>query len=86
MGLNGGDQSVTFDLPGPLHGGSSVTTDEHPYMKIDIPSPTLEEQDGANPPLGRGHATQAVAMHKTPWKPRIILMPEVGELLTRGMT
>ena len=86
VGLNGGDQSVTIDLPGLLHGGSSVTTDEHPYMKIDIPSPTLEEQDGANLPLGRGHTTQAIAMPKTPWKPRVTLMAEVGELLTWGMT
>ena len=85
-GLNGGNQSVTINLPGPLYGGSSVTTDKHLYMKIDIPSPTLEEQDGANPPLGRGHTTQAIDMPKTPWKPRITLMAEVGELLTRGMT
>ena len=86
MGLNGGNQSVTIDLPGPLHSGSSVTTDEHLYMKIDIPSLTPEEQDGVNLPLGRGHATQAIAMPKTPWKPRVTLMAEVGELLTRGMT
>ena len=86
MGLNGGNQSVTIDLPGLLYGGSSITTDEHLYMKIDIPSPTLEEQDGANPPLGRGHATQAIDMPKTPWKPRITLMAEVGELLNQGMT
>ena len=26
MGLNGGNQSVTINLPGPLHSGSSVTT------------------------------------------------------------
>ena len=86
MGLNGGDQSVTIDLPGLLHGGSSVTTDEHPYMKINIPSPIPEEQDGANLPLGRGHTTQTIAMPKTPWKPRVTLMAEVGELLTQGMT
>ena len=55
-------------------------------MKIDIPSPTPEEQDGANPPLGGGHATQTIAMPKTPWKPRVSLMAEVGELLTWGMT
>ena len=61
MGLNRGDQSVTIDLPGPLHNGPSVTTDEHPYIKIDIPSPTPEEQDGANPPLGRVHTTLAIA-------------------------
>ena len=86
MGLNGDDQVVTINLPGLLHSGSSVTTDEHPYMKIDIPSPTPEEQDGANLPLGGGHATEVIAMPKTPWKPRVTLMAEVGELLTRGMT
>ena len=85
-GLNWGDQSVTIDLPGPLHSGSSVTTDEHPHIKIDIPSPAPEEQDGANPPLGGGHTTQAIAMPKTPWKPRVTLMAEVGELLNWGMT
>ena len=62
VGLNGGSQSVTIDLPGPLHSGFSVTTDEHPYIKIDIPSPTPEEQDCANPPLGGVHTTLAVAM------------------------
>ena len=86
MGLNRGYQSVTIDLPGPLHSGSSVTTDEHPYMKIDIPSPAPEEQDGADPPLGRVHITQAVATSKTPWKPRITLMAEVDDLLAQGMT
>ena len=86
VGLNGGNQSVTIDLPGLLHGGSSVTTDEHPYMKINIPSPTPKEQDGVNLPLGGGHATQTIAMPKTPWKPRVSLMAEVGELLTWGMT
>ena len=86
MGLNGGDQSVTIDLPGLLHSGSSVTTDEHPYIKIDIPSPTPKEQDCASPPLGRVHATLAVAMPKTPWNPRVTLMAEVGDLLTQGMT
>ena len=86
VGLNGCDQSVTMDLPGPLHGGSSATTDEHPYMRIDIPSPTPEEQDSADPPLDGGHATQTIAMPKTPWKPRVTLMAEVGKLLTQGMT
>ena len=86
VGLNGGNQSATMDLPGPLHGGSSVTTNEHPYMKIDIPSPTPKEQDGADPPLDGGHTTQTIVMPKMPWKPRVTLMAEVGELLTWGMT
>ena len=86
VGLNGGDQSVIIDLPGPLHGSSSVTTNKHPYMKITIPSPNPEEQDGANPPLGRGHIIQTITMPKTPWKPRVTLLAEVCELLTWSMT
>ena len=45
IGLNGGNQSVTIDLPESLHTGSSVTTDEHPYIEVNIPMPILEEQD-----------------------------------------
>ena len=86
VGLNGGNQSVTMDLPGPLHGGSSITTNEHPYMRINIPSPTPEEQDSADLPLDGGHTTQTIAMPKMPWKPRVTLMAEVGKLLTWGMT
>ena len=37
VGLNGDDQSATINLPGPLHSGSSVTIDDHLYIKIDIP-------------------------------------------------
>ena len=81
MGLNGGDQSVIIDILGPLHSGSSVTTDKHPYIRIDIPSPTIEEQDYANL-----HTTLAVAMPKTPWKPKITLQAEVGNQINRGMT
>ena len=44
VGLNGGDQLVTIDLPEPLHSGSSITTDEHPYMRINIPLSTLRSQ------------------------------------------
>ena len=86
MGLNGDDQSATIDLPGLLHSSSSDTIDDHPYIKIDIPSPTPVEQDNANPPLGGVHTTPAVTMPKTPWKPRISLRAEVGDLLDWGMT
>ena len=86
VGLNGGNQSVTINLPGPLHSGSSVTTNEHPYIKIDIPSPTPEEQDHANLLLGGVHTTLAVAMPKMPWKPRVTLTAEVDNLLNQGMT
>ena len=85
VGLNRGNQPVTINLQGLLHSGSSVTTDEHPYAKIDIPSPTPKEQDCTTLPLGGVHATLAIAMPKAPWKPRVNLRAEVNELLDWGM-
>ena len=81
MGLNRGNQLVTIDLPELLHSGSSITTDKHPYLQIDIPLPTPEEPEGTTLPLGRVHATPAVTIPKTPWKPKITLMAEVDDLL-----
>ena len=78
VGLNEDDQPATIDLPGPLHNGSSVTNDDPPYLKIDIPSPAPAEQTHADLPLGRVHTTPAVIMPKTPWKPRISLIDEVN--------
>ena len=54
--LNGGDQLVTIDLPEPLHSGSSITTNEHSYMRINIPLPTPEEPEHTTPPLDGVHA------------------------------
>ena len=85
VGLNGGDQSVKIDLPELLHSSSSITTNEHSYMRIDIPLPTPEESEHTTLPLGRAHATLAATTPKTPWKPRITLMAEVNDLLNQGM-
>ena len=85
-GFEWGDQSVTINLPGPLHSGSSVTTNKYPHVKIAIPSHTPEEQDHDTPLLSGMHNTLAVTMPKTPWKPRVTLMAEVGDLLDWGMT
>ena len=81
VGLNGGNQLVIIDLPELLHSGSSVTTDEHPHLQIDIPLPTAEEPEGTTLPLGRAPATPADTIPKTPWKARITLMAEVNDLL-----
>ena len=86
MELNGGDQAVNINLPGSLHAGSSVTSDEHPYIEVDIPPPTTEEKGSTALPQGRQHYILAVTIPKTPWKPRITLMVEVNELIDRGMT
>ena len=85
VGLNGSDQPVTIDLPELLHSSSSVTTDKHPHLQIDIPLPTPEEPECTTLPLGGAHATPAATIPKTPWKPRITLMAEVNDLLNRGM-
>ena len=83
VGLNGGDQPVTFTLPEPLHSGSSITIDEHLHIRIDIPLLSSEEPECTTLPLGRAHAIPSATTPKTPWKPRIILMAEVNDLLKK---
>ena len=83
--LNGGNQSVTIDLPKSLHTSSSVTTDEYPYIEVNIPTSILEEQDCASLPLGGKHDTPTITWPKAPWKPRITLVAEVNNLIDQGM-
>ena len=52
LGLNGGNQLVTIDLPELLHSGSSITTNKHSYLRIDIPLPSPEEPECTTLPLG----------------------------------
>ena len=85
VGLNGGDQPVTITLPELLHSGSSITTDEHPHMRIDIPLLSPEEPECTTLPLGRVHTIPSATTPKTPWKPRISLTAEVDNLLKLGM-
>ena len=85
VGLNGGNQLVTINLPELLHSSSSVTTNEHSYLRIDIPLPNSEEPECTTLPLDGAHATLAATTPKTPWKPRITLTAEVNDLLNRGM-
>ena len=84
-GLNGCDQSVTIDLLELLHSSSSVTTDEHSHLQIDIPLPTPEEPEHTTLPLGGAPATATDNIPKTLWKPRITLMAEVNDLINQGM-
>ena len=70
-----------MDLPEPLHSGSSITTDKHPLLRIDIPLPPAQDPECTSPPLGRVHAIPTATTPRTPWKPRISLMAEVDELL-----
>ena len=86
MELNGGDQSVTVGLPKSLHTGSSVTTDEYPYIKVNIPTLIPEGQNHANLPLDEKQDSANTDQSKVPWKPRITLMAEITDLVDWGMT
>ena len=77
---------MTMDLPESLHMGSSVTTDEYPYIKVNIPTLVPEEQGNASLPLGGKHYAATANQPKTSWKPRITLRAEVNNLIDRGMT
>ena len=85
MELNQGDQSVTIDLLESLHMGSSVITDEYPYMEVNITTLFPKEQGSANLPLGEKCDTATVDQPKTSVKPRITLLAEVNGLISRGM-
>ena len=86
MELNQGNQSVTIDLPESLHMGSSVITDEYPYIEVNIPTLVPKEQGNANLPLGEKCNTATADQPKTSWKPRITLLAEVNGLIGWGMT
>ena len=83
--LNGGNQSVTIDLSESLHTGSSVTTDEYPYIQVNISTLVPEEQGSASLPLSGKHDPLTATQPKAPWKPRITLRAEVNDLIDWGM-
>ena len=86
MELSGGEQAVTVNLPEPLCTSSSVTSNKHPFIEVNIPSPTTEDQGCTTPFPGRQGETLPTTITKTPWQPRIALVTQVTELLDRGMT
>ena len=71
--LNGGEQAVTVNLLEPLCTGSSITSDDHPFVEVNIPSPTMEDQGCMTPTQGGHQDTLPTTIPKTPWKPRIAL-------------
>ena len=82
VGLNRSDKPVTTTLPEQLHNGASVTTYVHPYMRIDIPPPPLEEPGHTTLPVDQGNTIPAANSPKIPPKPRVSLAAEVNDLLT----
>ena len=69
-------------LPELLHSHASITGNEHPYMRIDIPLPPPEEPEHTTLPLGKAHTIPAANSPQTPPKPKISIATEVNDLLT----
>ena len=59
VGLNGNKELVMITLPELLHSSVSITTNEHPYMRIDIPPPPLVEPEYTTLPVGKVHTIPA---------------------------
>ena len=68
VGLNGNNELVTTTLPELLHSSTSITTNEHPYMRIDIPLSPPEEPEHTTPPVGKVHTIPAANSPRTPPK------------------
>ena len=73
-------------LPELLNSGASITTNEHLYVRIDIPPPPLKESECTALPVDEAHTIPAVNSSKTPPKPRVSIVAEVNDLLTQVMT
>ena len=72
-------------LPVMLHSSTSITTNEHPYMRIAIPPPPLEEPECTTLLVDKVHTIPAANSPKSPPKPRVSIAAEVDDLLTWGM-
>ena len=82
VGLNGDGEPVTTTLPELLSSSGSVTTNEHPYMWIDIPPPPLEESEHTALLVDEVYTIPAANSSKIPPKPRVSIVAEVNDLLT----
>ena len=51
IGLNRHDEPIITTLPDPLDSSISLIPSKHIYLKINIPSPPMEEPDQKMPPL-----------------------------------
>ena len=81
VGLNGLDELVTIDLPELLHSSWSVTTGNHPHLRIDIPILSPKDPECTTLPLDGALVIPTATTPKTPWKPRFTLTAEVDDLL-----
>ena len=82
IGLNGLDEPIITTLPELLDSSISVITSKHIYLKIDIPSPPVEEPDQKVPPLGEVSTILILSPPKSPPKSEGSMTAGVSNLLS----
>ena len=85
IGLNGQDEPIITSLQEPLASGVSLTVSEYIYLRIDIPSPPVEEPDQKIPPLGEVSIILVASSHKSPLKSKGSMTMDVSNLLSQVM-
>ena len=85
VGLNGHDEPVITTLPELLASGVSLTTSEHFYLGIDIPSPPVEEPDQKIPSLGKVSTILIASPCKSPPKSEGSMTTKVSNLLSQAV-
>ena len=68
IGLNGQDEPVISCLPELLASSINLNTGELIYLRIDIPSPPMEDPDQMILPLGKVSTIIVASPHKSPQK------------------
>ena len=85
IGLNGHDEPIITTLPDPLGSSISLISSEHIYLKIDIPSPPMEEPDQKMLPLDDIPTVLITSPPKSPPKPKGSMTEEVNKLLSQAV-
>ena len=78
-GLNGHDEPIITTLPEPLSSGTSIISNEHPYLEIDIPP--REASDTKVLPIGEVSLTQTTTPTGSSHNPEGSMTAEVNHLL-----
>ena len=84
IGLNGHDEPIITTLPELLDSSISHITSKHVYLRIDIPSPPVEEPNQKILPLGKVSTILITSPHKSPLKSEGSMTTEVSNLLSQA--
>ena len=85
VGLNGLDEPIITTLPELLASSVSLTASKYIYLRIDIPSPPVEELDQKISPLGKVSTLLIASPHKPSPKSEGSMTMEVSNLLSQAV-